>query len=66
MVYDEPSATCWCPEDGSLMAVQLYVLIIIFIICTVLNYKGKLHTEIFLIRLILERCIYKELAFFVT
>ena len=33
MVYDEHPATHWHPEGGRLMDVQLYVLIVIFIIC---------------------------------
>ena len=33
IAYDEPSATCWYPEGGRSMEVQLYVLIVIFIIC---------------------------------
>ena len=33
MIYDEFPATCWYPEGGRLMEIQLYVLIVIFIIC---------------------------------
>ena len=33
MISDERSAACWYAEGGRLMAVQLYVLIVIFIIC---------------------------------
>ena len=33
MVYDERSTTCWYPEGGRLMEVQLNVLIVILVIC---------------------------------
>ena len=33
IVCDEPPASCWHPEGGRLMDVQLYVLLVIFIIC---------------------------------
>ena len=59
IAYDEPSATCWYPEGGRSMDVQLYVLIVNS--SFVLNYEGnRLHKEIFLIWLILERLYLKR------